>query len=129
MPKNNSKYIGHHFLYKMQTHFVKDVRVKEDGTHVIETDKGTLKLTSKQLIDEFLPIEDEPVAPTMMIQLSGNDASDIRELTGIVLDSIRKVRTEPSYVDQAKIVNQGAQVVVNIKRLILEAVKVSRELK
>lgn len=120
--------IGHKYLYKSQERLICDLRILEDGTHVVTTDKGELRVTAKQLGNDFLPIEDESSLPALVKQFSRSDISDIGVLSGIIMDSIRKVQKDPAYVPQAHAINEGAKVMVDIKKLVLDGVRLHREM-
>lgn len=122
---------GKSFLYKGQEHFVKKVTVDEEaGTHVVETDKGTIRCTSRELVEQFLPIEDEKrEPPKLALELTHADASQISQLSDIVLASIKKVQNDPEYVAQAHAINEGAKVLIDVKRLVLDAVKIVKDMK
>ena len=128
-----SKLSGRSWLHRTEPYYVRSAKIDDDGTHILTTDKGELRLTSSQ-VAELLPVEDEQEgAPTLpaathnlALNFTSEDATDIRELSAIVMASIRKVTSDATYIDQAKAINEGAKVLVDIKRLVIDAVRVVR---
>lgn len=121
---------GQSVMYRTETYFVKDIRVDDEGTHVLTTDKGILKLTSSQVANDLLPVADEetPEATqrSLVMRLTADDANDIKELSAMVMDGIRRVQQDPEFIDQARAINEGAKVIVDIKKLVIDAVRVVR---
>lgn len=98
------------WIYRGRQIRVNDVALV-DGQVELSTATGIIRIDrSKFDPEEFLPVEE-----TRAVALP-EDAGRMQTLEDILMESIDKVRQDPSYISQAKQISNAANTLVNITK-------------
>ena len=113
-------YLYHTYEYKMLGFSIEDSEIR------IFTDKRTIKgKATKEFLNEFLPIEEEPEQKGSLQLLP--DKKQMMDLKEIILENIRKVKEDKSYIAQANSINKNINTLLNMAKLELEYFKAMKK--
>ncbi len=109
--------VGKSFLYNTREHKIRGFALK-DGKAFIYTDKTTIKgEATKEFLNEFLPIEEDFEEHSLQLLPDRNQMMNLKE---ILLDNIKKVKEDKSYIPQANSINKNINTLLNMAKLELE---------
>lgn len=108
---------GKNFLYKTEYYKIIDFQLTEDQIF-ISTDKKMLKLQlSEKVLEDFLPVEqDKDKNYTKSIVVFEGDER-LTSMKQSVSDVIEKIKTDASYIPQAKMILQSVQTFTNMVKV------------
>ncbi len=116
--------LGQHYKYKGEVYFFQGIEVKEEAVHLL-TNKKSFIFTNRAIAGFFIrdcdPVEALPPAP----EPNPNDEV-MAELKGVIMENIRKVRTDPEYIPQAQAMAKQVQTLINLTNLELNIQKEAR---
>lgn len=109
-----------------------DISASEDVT--ISTDKGPIRKQASEVIlylERLRTIDGEQALPALVAleqaQQQVGQMVPLGELSDILMDSIRKVKADATFIDQARAINEQAKTVVDIMKVRVEALKVIKD--
>lgn len=122
------------FLYNAYP--VKVLSYKFDGEYCTVVTSGPWitrpNVQMLKLLDEFLETEEETLPAVVDHQVYERPKVEMlgsfKELTGILMDNIKKVQEDKGYVDQAQQVSQSVKMIVELAKTEIEAVKAVNEI-
>lgn len=120
------KMLGNIFLYNVKEYKIIDFKIDED-TLMLATDKGIIQIENNENIlhelKEFLPVEDEPTSITPKDFCIIPDKKYMGELKDIILENIKNVQKDKSYVAQANAINKSINTMISMANLELSYLK------
>jgi hypothetical protein len=132
---------GRTFEYAKQKHTVQKYTIDEGGeTFEVKTDLNTFKRKFESAAEFFKYWFESKENITMdkaVAKVGTDENPEIREmivkenslsddLVSILKDNITKLKANPSYINQAKAINNNVNSILNIQKLKLEMVKQMR---
>ncbi len=129
MANKFSGLIGKNFLYMGKEIHVKDVLWREDDLYHLVTDGKTIKLTSAEIHSDLQPIvaEQEKNDYLALHQGVNVQVKDIQDLSKTLLENIKKLGTDATFIPQAAAINEQAKTLIEIKRTQIEMVRLLKE--
>lgn len=127
MKKAVNNMIGKTYMFNSNQHTIKDIQSTEEDIYHVVTDKRTIKVSEEELLEDFLPIDGNYQKLQVYQELSIEPAQ-LNDLGTILLDNIKKVQEDASYVEQAKSINESAKTLIDLKKTQIEAIKVIRSI-
>lgn len=122
------KMAGQHYTYKGETFLVQGLEVRSENEVLLHTSARTIPFSSEMIAKYFLsdchPVDPPAPAPP---ELPAAKDEDISSLTNFLMDNIRKLKDDPSFIPQAQTMAKTAQTIINLKALQLEAYKEMRK--
>ncbi len=132
LPKSISQMIGKSFMYKTLTYAIQDIECVEDDLYAVTTDKRTIRVTSAELRNDLLPINEMTKGKNgKHVQSMINALPEEKVFTDLVQtlqDNIKKIQNDPKYIPQASAINDQAKSIIDAKKLQLDVVKTARDL-
>jgi len=118
---------GHRFEYKGRTHRFVDYMIV-DGQVCIQTDTDTIQINKSNLTEEIdkMKITGSIVKPEKSASV---DFRTLDTVDDILLDTIKNVRENKDYVDQAKAINSSVSNLINVQKLKVQVAAERRKLK
>jgi len=111
------------YMYKTRHHKILSFRL--DGKLTIVTDKGWIEFElekAEKNLKEFLPVEAEP--DTSLVVLPKR--SELVDLKATLLENIKKVREDKSYISQANSINQSITTLINMAKVEISCAKLCK---
>lgn len=124
-----NKMIGNTYLYRTEQYTVMNVIYIEDDLYDIETDKRTIRMNADLISKEFLPVQSstrKKNSAALMKYLP--DDKTIVDLSAVLTENIRKLQTDPKFIEQARAINEQAKTLIDLKKLQLDVIKTARDL-
>ena len=108
----------------------KEEQIIKEDIYKLESFLNTLVEFNEIRIDESDIIIDDKMLPAKIPDAKFNKVTEMLEknkeafqsLADVLMDDIKKVRNDPSYVSQAKQVSNSAQTIINLVKLQLEII-------
>lgn len=129
------KLVGKTFMVKRENAVLLDWEQNEDQDYVLHFDNAKLVKTAAEmpnfLTKELLPVEapaeaepsQVPAVVSEQVLAVLPDKSMLQTVNDTLLDALKKVNSNPSFIPQAKGVSQIAQTIFNGAKLQIEAAK------
>lgn len=127
--------IGKSWMYNGRNIHVKGVNQMNSEIRVITEGRPIVFSIEKaeDKLEEFLPVEEgpgtikNPEARDLAIQVFEKDKGQMNSLEDIIMDNIKKVKEDPKFVQQAKVVNSSVQTLLNVNKQKIEMLKEIRK--
>jgi hypothetical protein len=121
-----TKMVGKTFMYNTHNYKIYGFMLLDDQV-IIATDTKEISFPREEAsvyINEFLPVEDELEKQALQIMPDKKQVADLKE---IVLDNIKKVRADKSFVPQANAVNKSINTLISMASLELSYYKTMKK--
>lgn len=118
---------GKTFLYRTEQYKIIDFEITEEKI-LISTDKKLLKINcTEKSLDDFLPVADEGNENKGLVpfQFKGDDR--LLDLKKAVTETIEKIKTDASYIPQAKMILQGVSTFTNMVKVEVDIARLTRK--
>jgi hypothetical protein len=124
--------IGNTYLYNAREVIIEDFRMSSDGVYVqFLINNKWVSFEPKDVKKELLIVETNIAKEQRAIVLNeakaGNKA--MVDLGQILLSNIKKLETDATFLDQAKVINDHAKTLIDIQRTRIEIFKLASEVK
>ncbi len=116
--------IGNRYLYNAKEYLIEDTSWSGDYL-LVKTDKKTFHIhkdNEKKTAEEFLPISNELTVKDKALQVA-TQANTLKTVTDILVDCIKKVNEDPSYIKQANSINGTVRTITGVMKIELEMLK------
>ncbi len=119
------KLIGRTVLYFGKEITIKDIKPIGDDLFQVVTTNRAFNLRSSEIRKEFLPIETEIERADSLTLYRGIqlESKEMGSLADTLLDTIERVRTDKTYIDQAQSINETAKTLIDLKRAQIELIR------
>lgn len=123
------KMIGNTYLYRTEQYTVMNIVYVEDDLYDVETDRRTIRMNADLISKEFLPVQ----SPTRkkntaaLMKYLPDDQSMVN-LSAVINENIKKLQTDPKFIEQARAINEQAKTLIDLKKLQLDVIKTARDL-
>ena len=107
---------GKLFLYQTEEYRIINCKIN-DATADIVTDKRWFVIPLDKLdrfISELLPVEESIIPENASLVLGTKEVTSMKD---VILESISKLQTDPSYVKQANAINQSVNTLINCAKI------------
>lgn len=121
--------LGGCFLYGNQQHYIKTYSVNPDTEKFsLITDKKTFTRPCENVMDflgQFEPIQERHIVPVsdnkglFLPEITVNQ-SVVKELKDVLMDNIRKVKEDKSYIPQAEAIKANVDSVISLAKTEIE---------
>ena len=129
---NYKTMIGKTYLYNAREVIIEDFRMSADGVYVqFLINNKWVSFEPKDVKKELFIVETNIAKEQRAIVLNeakaGNKA--MVDLGQILLSNIKKLETDATFLDQAKVINDHAKTLIDIQRTRIEIFKLANEVK
>jgi Leucine-rich repeat (LRR) protein len=89
-----------------------------------------LKVDEDEILNDFIPVVNAELSHQQktMIESTAATFNQMDKLTDILINTIEKVQSDPSYVSQATAINNSVKQVVEINKTKIEAMKLVKDI-
>ncbi len=121
-----------YWFNKSEGRVYKFMSFKEDGdNYIIVTDRAWITKHQTEM-SLFFDNHQRAEQPASEMAIISNDqkkeiSSGLQSLTATLMESIEKIKTDPSYIPQAKAINNNVNSIVNTMRLQLDILKETKK--
>ena len=117
--------LGKHYRYKGEVYFFQGLELQGEELH-LHTDKKPFIFTNRAIAGFFMQDCELTEALPAIPKPNPNDEV-MAELKGVIMDNIRKVRSDPEYIPQAQAMAKQVQTLINLANLELNIQKETRQ--
>lgn len=118
--------IGRTYLYMANYHTIEAIDELPGGVLLaVKTNLRTIKVPAKELRENFIPAPKSGGGQELVLAAKGLkvDNQDMKGLSDVLLDNIRRVQNDSEYIPQAKAINESAKTIIAIKKAQIDMVK------
>ncbi len=121
--------IGGTYTFRSEQFHIKDIKHEKEDRWLVYSDKKNMIVSSYQLKNDFTSYIAKKGEKSTALVISGNKSMEkgevqyFQSLTEILMDNIKKVQTTPTYIHQAKSVNESIKNIIELKKTQIEVVK------
>lgn len=122
------KMVGGTYLHNGVEHIIRDVEPLGDGQVRVRTNKKVITVDKSRLRKEFLPVDDAR-REDQLIELYGfqKDETQMTALAEVLLDNIKKCQNNPTFIEQARAINENARTLIEMQKVKIDMLKLIRE--
>jgi Leucine-rich repeat (LRR) protein len=119
--------------YKVSGAIEKIESITELGNNEYEVNFSSgriLKVDEDEILNDFIPVVNAELSHQQktMIESTAATFNQMDKLTDILINTIEKVQSDPSYVSQATAINNSVKQVVEINKTKIEAMKLVKDI-
>lgn len=121
--------IGKTYVFKGEQYTIRNIEHAHGDKYIVHSDKLDLQVSDDQLREDFKEVksQEKELLGVVVHREATKELQHMDSVTTILLDNIKKVQQDPSYIAQAKSVNESVKNLIATKKTQIEVIKLMKE--